>query len=108
MVATGVGPDGRKVVHLQPPTQSQRTFDECIDPSLKTPQTPHRSSEDEDEDEDGNSPIDILSSPEVKPTHKKTAALPSSFQPVVDKAKAANAGKQRPKTFEESLVDIQS
>ncbi|KAJ7618839.1 hypothetical protein DFH06DRAFT_1061721 [Mycena polygramma] len=115
MIATGVGPEGRKVVHLQPPSQTQASNDN-IDPSLLHPQTPHRSHEDdEDEDEDdlASSPILISSSPsppaaDVKPLRGKTGALPSTFQRAVNNAKAANGGKQKPRTFEENLVDLQT
>ncbi|KAF7377321.1 hypothetical protein MSAN_00152700 [Mycena sanguinolenta] len=114
MVATGVGPEGRKVVHLQPPTQTQNTFDDdCIDPSLKNPQTPDPTNQELDEDELGSSPVVISSSPspqapEEKPFRGKTAARASTFQRAMDSAKAANGGQQRPRTFEESLVNLQS
>ncbi|KAJ7024727.1 hypothetical protein C8F04DRAFT_1301675 [Mycena alexandri] len=39
MIATGVGPEGRKVVHLQPPTHTKTDLDPNIDPSLQD--TPH-------------------------------------------------------------------
>jgi hypothetical protein len=41
MIATGVGPEGRKVVHLQPPAGSKIDPDANIDPTLIS--TPHRS-----------------------------------------------------------------
>ncbi|KAJ6490022.1 hypothetical protein C8R45DRAFT_929312 [Mycena sanguinolenta] len=98
MVATGVGPKGRTVIHLQPPTESQNTInDDCIDPALRAPQTPVP---DKDADEPaGSSPITIPSSPsppapEEKPSRRKTAAQPSTFQRAVDRAKSATIGHQ--------------
>ncbi|KAJ6506945.1 hypothetical protein C8R45DRAFT_1069843 [Mycena sanguinolenta] len=112
MVATGVGPKGRTVIHLQPPTETQNTInDDCIDPALRAPQTPVP---DKDADEPaGSSPITIPSSPsppapEEKPSRRKTAGQPSTLQRAVDRAKSANGAKQRPKTFEENLVEIQT
>ncbi|KAJ7040491.1 hypothetical protein C8F04DRAFT_948297, partial [Mycena alexandri] len=102
MIATGVGPEGRKVVHLQPPTRTMTDLDPNIDPSLQV--TPHRPRQDSP-----SSPIEIDSSP-LAPVNKnsqgKTAPRPSTFHSAVEDAKTL---KPRPsqKSFEESIIDIQ-
>ncbi|KAJ7436138.1 hypothetical protein B0H11DRAFT_1831189, partial [Mycena galericulata] len=58
VLTTGVGPQGRKVVHLQAPTH-----DLAIDPTLQTPRQDRSASPDDPE-----SPIEIPSSPLVPRT----------------------------------------
>jgi len=107
VITTGVGPEGRKVVHLQPPTQSNSVGDAFIDPSLRNYSTPHR----RQPQSPASSPIEVSSSPtppDTKPMRGKTAPQPSTFQTAVNKVKA-NATNYKPrKTFEDSLVTLQT
>jgi hypothetical protein len=101
MIATGVGPEGRKVVHLQPPAGSKTDSDANIDPTLMS--TPHRSRQ-----ESPSSPIEVDSSP-LAPVSKhsrgRTAARPSTFQSAAE----VKSSKYRPrKSFKQSIVDIQT
>ncbi|KAJ7608615.1 hypothetical protein DFH06DRAFT_1017570 [Mycena polygramma] len=106
VVTTGIGPEGRKVLHLQPPGDAN------IDPALRkiVTETPRRSRS----ASLASSPIDIDSSPLVAESKTsrgkgKTKAAASSFQTAVSSAKAANESKYKPKkNFEETLVEIQT
>ncbi|KAJ6495005.1 hypothetical protein DFH09DRAFT_350241 [Mycena vulgaris] len=119
VLTTGIGPEGRKVVHLQPPigTEAHGTefFDEAnIDPSLLSrPSTPERGSPTPERRSPTATPvssqIQIESSPLVPPpksSRGKTAVKTSTFHSIVEKAKA----NFRPpkKSFEDNLVDIQT
>ncbi|KAJ7260033.1 hypothetical protein B0H12DRAFT_1069924 [Mycena haematopus] len=101
VLTTGVGPEGRKIVHLQAPTQ-----DPNIDPNL---QTPPRNRGDSPA-EPVSSPIDIPSSPLVpapKSSHaSKAADRASTFHTAVNKVKATNP-KRGKKSFEDTAIELQ-
>ncbi|KAF7349806.1 hypothetical protein MVEN_01280800 [Mycena venus] len=109
VITTGDGPDGRKVVHLQPPTQRHTNEDDFIDPSLRNFSTPPQMQQRLGPE---SSPIEIPdSSPtpvDTKPSRGKTTPLPSTFQTAVNKAKAKATSHKPRKTFEGSLVEIQA
>ncbi|KAJ7129130.1 hypothetical protein C8R46DRAFT_1143499 [Mycena filopes] len=101
MIATGVGPEGRKVVHLQAPATTKTEYNPHIDPALQS--TPHRS-----RSASPSSPINVDSSP-LAPVGKrpqKTAPKASSFGSGGNGAKPSQP-RQR-KTFEDNIIHIQT
>lgn len=103
VLTTGVGPQGRKVVHLQAPTHSL-----AIDPALQTPRRDRSTSPD-----DPSSPIEIPSSPLIPRTKpntggaaNKSADLASTFSSAVSKVQAANP-RHGKKSFEDQLLELQ-
>ncbi|KAK6969305.1 hypothetical protein R3P38DRAFT_2588336 [Favolaschia claudopus] len=103
MVTTGVGPAGRKVVHLQPPTQRQVISDDLIDPALRNMTTPRRA-----KSLPASSPVSISSSEpspikrDIKPVGGQTTRL-SSFEQGMAKVRSHKPRQ----TFEESLIGLQ-
>ncbi|KAJ7124037.1 hypothetical protein C8R46DRAFT_971700 [Mycena filopes] len=108
VIATGVGPKGRQVIHLQAPT-AHDTNDDNIDPALRDYKTPVRPTRLRPRASPAvpahdSSPIYLDSSPVAPPkgSRGKTAAQASTF-PSTGKSKYG----KRP-SFEDSLISIQS
>jgi hypothetical protein len=104
-VTTGVGPQGRKVVHLQAPDKNRKKRGS----NSVLPVTPAKIEADiEDDDDVGSSPVSIDSSPLV-PAPKgraKTAAQASSFNKAI--AKVSKNLRPTKASFEDKLADLQT
>ncbi|KAJ7429467.1 hypothetical protein B0H11DRAFT_2406327 [Mycena galericulata] len=112
VVTTGVGPHGRKIVHLQAPDAPKDTGHThpgptapVIDPALiDRPVTPYSLPSSPEADESPSSAILIDSSPvAATKRHGKAAILASNFDQALSKASALRPGKV---SFEDKLVDL--
>jgi hypothetical protein len=120
-ITTGVGPHGRKIVHLQPPAGEKRLespeWDPEIDPALKpSPSQAHANEPstppaDDDLRSPMSSPVVITSSSppapvtDRRPGRGNTGALASSF----DRALKSNSSLRPSKvSFEDKLFDLQT
>jgi hypothetical protein len=111
VITTGIGPKGRKVLHLQPSSRT-KINDENSDSKGLLQLSPERSQSPE-EVVPASSPeawptSPLATAPNSKASHGKTAPATSILKAAVTKANANGMYKQSKKSFEDNLVEMQS